>query len=379
MTNLTPATLSSRGRRNLTQIYARIRGAVRQREDMARDPHTRLIDLSTAENWLVRDELLDIMHDGVRQHMQAPQLSYPAGLAGDLDVLDALAAFVNDPRRSHFRPRTPVTSAHVATAPGASACLDAVLFNVCDEGDAVLLPAPYWSAFELLFRTRAHVTPLAVKTTRLGGCFGTEMLAALDAAVDASWTPVKALVLTNPHNPLGRCYPRWWLEACVRFCGRRGIHFVSDEIYAHSLFGCGVGSRRSVVDGAEEEGGDEGFVSALSLDLDALGVDKSLVHVVWSMSKDFGASGIRLVSTGCVGSHRDTVQSWLTQQGLYHLAVESSAHHWTRARKLHRNIESERRGDDRATHARTVTADCRIERQKAGKCICHTRDISAAA
>lgn len=37
------------------------------------------------------------------------------------------------------------------------------------------------------------------------------------------------------------------------------------------------------------------FTSVLSLDLVTIGIDPSRVHMVWSMSKDFGQSGIRMV------------------------------------------------------------------------------------
>jgi gliotoxin/aspirochlorine biosynthesis aminotransferase len=37
------------------------------------------------------------------------------------------------------------------------------------------------------------------------------------------------------------------------------------------------------------------FVSALSLHPTSLGCDPERVHVVWSMSKDLAASGVRLV------------------------------------------------------------------------------------
>jgi gliotoxin/aspirochlorine biosynthesis aminotransferase len=68
-------------------------------------------------------------------------MSYPRGFSGDPDLLNALSAFFN----TYFEPCVPVESSHLATAPGASSCLDALLFNVCNPGDGVLVPGPYWS------------------------------------------------------------------------------------------------------------------------------------------------------------------------------------------------------------------------------------------
>ena len=283
--------LSFRGSRNLTQIWPRIADAVHERERMGRDPDSSAtIDLSTAENQLIRDDVKQIITGWVQDHFVDGVLSYPAGLGGDLAVIDALVSFINEADRSNFRPLVPVQAHHIATAPGASACIDALMFNICDPGDAVLLPAPYWSAFEILLRLRLNITIIPVQTDTLDNCFSRRLLDVLEEALEGSWTPVKALLFTNPHNPLAQCYPRWLIEEVMKFCSRRRIHFISDEIYSHSLFGCCVGDEKGAKQATED------FVSALSLDLDALQIEKSLVHVVWSMSKDFGSNGIRFVS-----------------------------------------------------------------------------------
>jgi hypothetical protein len=111
---------------------------------------------------------------------------------------------------------------------------------------------------------------------------------------------IKALVLTNPHNPLSRCYPPSLLRQCMSWCHKRGIHLVSDEMYALSTI--------ASLDGSMKEG-THSFVSALriaGIKKDDLScnvtpgeiiedVDYSKIHVVWGMSKDFGSSGIRMV------------------------------------------------------------------------------------
>jgi aspartate/methionine/tyrosine aminotransferase len=99
-------------------------------------------------------------------------------------------------------------------------------------------------------------------------------------------TRVRALVIANPHNPLGmfknkgdgqaiwltvlgRCYPRDALEAIVRFCNKHDIHLISDEIYACSVY--------------HTDELHQGFTSALSVNL--TGINKGLVHVLYGFSK----------------------------------------------------------------------------------------------
>lgn len=90
-------------------------------------------------------------------------------------------------------------------------------------------------------------------------------------------------MLCNPHNPLGRCYSKKMLEDCAKFCQSRGIHLISDEVFALSSF-----KSPDLPDVPD-------FTSVLSLDPKSLGCDPERIHVIWSMSKDLAASGIRLV------------------------------------------------------------------------------------
>ncbi|KAL9066441.1 MAG: hypothetical protein Q9161_007580 [Pseudevernia consocians] len=66
---------------------------------------------------------------------------------------------------------------------------------------------------------------------------------------------------------------------------RRNIHLISEEVFALSTF------QPSQVNLPETRH----FVSMLAVDPTALDCDPGRVHVVWSMSKDFAAGGIKLV------------------------------------------------------------------------------------
>lgn len=94
---------------------------------------------------------------------------------------------------------------------------------------------------------------------------------------------IKALLVTNPHNPIGRCYRPLVLRELMGFCKEKGLHYISDEVFATSAFG---------------RDAEEKFTSALALvsDDEVSPMNPSQVHVIYSMSKDFGAAGTRMVS-----------------------------------------------------------------------------------
>ncbi|KAF2179236.1 PLP-dependent transferase [Zopfia rhizophila CBS 207.26] len=266
--------MSKRGWATVEDIMPKIKGAVAEREKKD-NPN---IDLSTAENWLLRSELIGICKDAVVKDLTARCFSYPRGFSGDPDLLDAYSKFFN----TYFKPHKPVQPSHLATAPGAMACIDTLLYNICDPGDGVLIPGPYWNGFDFGVRVRSSVTPVLVNLPSFDSNFNDDIIAALEEAYTSATCPIKALMITNPHNPLAVCYPKEILEKCLLFCKKYNIHFISDEVYALSVF-----ENPEMPDPLP-------FVSVLSLDLEAIGADASRVHMVWSTSKDFGQSGFRM-------------------------------------------------------------------------------------
>lgn len=139
--------------------------------------------------------------------------------------------------------------------------------------------------YDALFALHSEVRPIGVVVPSLEDSFGPALLSALEESYENAPCPIKALVLANPHNPLGRPYSRSILEQCMAFCQRRNIHLVSDEVFALSSFV------------SPDFTNPEPFVSCLSIDPSSVGCDPQRIHVVWSMSKDLSASGVRLVGS----------------------------------------------------------------------------------
>ena len=106
---------------------------------------------------------------------------------------------------------------------------------------------------------------------------------------------VRALLLTNPHNPLGRAMGESEMRMAMAWCDARDVHLVCDEIYALSRFGhlltvgAPPGGAAAPGGGSPEE--EEEYQSLGSLCEGKLGPKR---HVLWGLSKDFGVSGMRV-------------------------------------------------------------------------------------
>ncbi|HET6583342.1 MAG TPA: aminotransferase class I/II-fold pyridoxal phosphate-dependent enzyme [Nannocystaceae bacterium] len=190
-------------------------------------------------------------------------LGYDA-MIGNLEFREHLAAFMG----RTFLGRT-FGPENLAVVAGAGSVLELLFHALADPGEGVLVPTPSYAGFWADLETRDELAIVRVDGSSADGfALTTERL---DAAIAGAGRPVRALLFTNPDNPLARVASRETLLEIVGWAERRGVHVVFDEIYALSVFGATP------------------FVSGASL-RPSLG---DFVHIVWAFSKDFGASGLR--------------------------------------------------------------------------------------
>ncbi len=115
------------------------------------------------------------------------------------------------------------------TAGGKQAIANA-LMAVIDEGDEVLIPAPYWTSYPDLARI-AGGKPTLIPTTV------EERYKITPAALQAAITPAtRAIILNSPSNPTGVIYTQPELEALGRILADAGVYAISDELYEKIVF-----------------------------------------------------------------------------------------------------------------------------------------------
>ena len=118
----------------------------------------------------------------------------------------------------------------LVTNGGKHACYNAFL-SVVDEGDEVLLPAPYWVSYPEMIRLAGGIVVELATSEDSGFQVTVEQLEA--AATDRT----KMLVFASPSNPTGAVYDRATMEAIGDWAIRRGIWVLTDEIYEHLVYG----------------------------------------------------------------------------------------------------------------------------------------------
>lgn len=118
----------------------------------------------------------------------------------------------------------------VTISNGAKHCLHNVLVAVCNPGDEVIIPTPYWVSYAALVEL-VGAKPVLVETTEAEGfCLTAEKLR-------AACTPrTRMLMLNSPSNPTGGVYPVAMLEALAKVAVEKDIVVLSDEIYDKLIY-----------------------------------------------------------------------------------------------------------------------------------------------
>jgi 1-aminocyclopropane-1-carboxylate synthase len=229
------------------------------------------VSMAVAENRLMSQVLLSRLQSFPGYSADALNYTNPTGLPL---LKEQLCSFLQD---YVFRACT-VRANELVVAPGCCALLHQLALLLFEVGDGVLVPTPYYPAFDIDFRNIGGVRTIEVNCDP----DGLPSMALTTDAFDEAWEraalagcTVKAVLLTNPSNPLGGLYTTEQLQLIIDWAASKDLHLIVDEIYALSVFS---GT----------------FVSVASLLARSGQTLGEKVHCMWSLSKDFGASGLRL-------------------------------------------------------------------------------------
>lgn len=116
------------------------------------------------------------------------------------------------------------------TSGGKQACMNAIM-AMCDEGDEVIIPAPYWVSYPEMVRLVGAV-PVIVETEESNGW---KMTA---EQFEEAMTPrTKMVIINSPSNPTGAIYTEDELRAIGEVASYEDIIILSDEIYEKLTYG----------------------------------------------------------------------------------------------------------------------------------------------
>jgi len=117
----------------------------------------------------------------------------------------------------------------IVSCGGKHSCYNVILAT-CQEGDEVIIPAPYWLSYPEMVKL-AGATPVILPTTDK-----TEFKVTPGQLRQAITPRTRLFVLNSPSNPTGSLYSRDEIKALGDICVEKGVLIMSDEIYEKLVY-----------------------------------------------------------------------------------------------------------------------------------------------
>lgn len=119
---------------------------------------------------------------------------------------------------------------NIVVSNGAKHSLVNTFMAICNPGDEVIIPAPYWVSYPEMVKI-ADGVPVILHTKEENNFKFT-----CDELRKAITDKTKAIVLNSPSNPTGMIYTKDELEQIAAIAVEKNIYVVSDEIYEHLIY-----------------------------------------------------------------------------------------------------------------------------------------------
>jgi len=163
----------------------------------------------------IKDAAIQAINDGFTQYTAVP---------GIPELLNAVANKLKRDNNLEYAP------SDIIVSNGAKQSLFNLFQAVLNEGDEVIIPAPYWVTYPELVKY-AGAKPVIIDTDEISGFKITA------AQLQATITPkTKMIILTTPSNPTGSVYSKSELEALAEVLKGTDILVASDEMYEKLVY-----------------------------------------------------------------------------------------------------------------------------------------------
>lgn len=163
----------------------------------------------------IKDEAIKAINEGFTQYTAVP---------GIPDLLEAISDKLKRDNNLEYAP------ADIIVSNGAKQSLFNLFQATLNDGDEVIIPAPYWVTYPELVKY-AGATPVIIETDEIGGFKITA------DQLQAAITPkTKMLILTTPSNPTGSVYSEDELRSLAEVLKGTEIIVASDEMYEKLVY-----------------------------------------------------------------------------------------------------------------------------------------------
>lgn len=170
-------------------------------------------DFNTPEN--IQDAAIKAIKNGFTRYTPA---------SGILELKEAICNKLLNDNNVEYRP------SQIVISNGAKHGLYNALMAICNPGDEVIVPIPYWVSYPELVKLVDGI-PVYVETREEDNFKYTKT-----SLLNAITNKTKAIILNSPNNPTGAVYTREELEMVSEIAIKNDLFIISDEIYEKLVY-----------------------------------------------------------------------------------------------------------------------------------------------
>ena len=123
-----------------------------------------------------------------------------------------------------------VKAESVVITPGSKWGIFATMYLIMKTGGNIVVPTPYWTAYDLIAKSLGAQTKLLRTEMEDGWKVDLEKL---EAMIDKD---TRMIILNNPNNPTSKVIDTETLDGIVEIANKKGVTILSDEVYGTISF-----------------------------------------------------------------------------------------------------------------------------------------------
>src|SRR3990170_8661716 len=159
------------------------------------------------------NEIIEAAYDSMKRGKTKYSSSY-----GELSLREKLAGIHG------------VSVDNVVITPGSKWGVFSTMYLLMKHGGNVIIPTPYWTAYDLITKTLGAETRLL--KTELESSWKIDV-DKLENLIDRE---TRLIILNNPNNPTSKVIDSDVLDAVVELANKKGVTILSDEVYGTISF-----------------------------------------------------------------------------------------------------------------------------------------------
>ncbi|MDD2297133.1 MAG: pyridoxal phosphate-dependent aminotransferase [Sphaerochaetaceae bacterium] len=165
--------------------------------------------------------------EGVVNFIKNPQASDPLAYGPSEGLPAFKEAFAAYLRRNGID----ISAEQVFATSGASEALLLVLMALCDPGDEIIIPEPFYTNYRT-FCAMAGITVVPITLDWDSG-FGFPSIEAFEKAITIR---TRAILNCSPNNPTGSMFTRLQMKQLLELCVAKNLYLISDEVYREFVY-----------------------------------------------------------------------------------------------------------------------------------------------